>query len=206
MRHKVVSPPTSEPVTLEEVKEYLRVTHDHEDDVIDGQIRASRRLCENAARMAFIEQTRETVYRLPYYVPDNSFFTTSRVVDPDHINQGVSLIAPPIKEITSISAYKQIDALTTVPSTAYRFNADSRLIEWIPEFFIPLLPVNEFLKVVYKCGLPVDEFKVQFPDILEAIKITTAVLYDERGYSKQGLPPAAWQLLSPYWTSPTFHR
>lgn len=54
----IVTPPSFEPVTLDEAKLHLRVTHDMEDDLISALISAARELCEVEARRQFVS----TVY------------------------------------------------------------------------------------------------------------------------------------------------
>lgn len=49
--------PALEPVTLAEAKAWLRVTHDSEDDLISGLIRAAREEVERATGAALIDQS-----------------------------------------------------------------------------------------------------------------------------------------------------
>lgn len=48
------TPPEAEPLTLEEAKAHLRITHDADDDVINALIRAARGMCENDTGLALI--------------------------------------------------------------------------------------------------------------------------------------------------------
>lgn len=45
----------SEPVTLEEAKEWMRVTHDDEDSLIQGLIVAAREYCETYTEQVFLD-------------------------------------------------------------------------------------------------------------------------------------------------------
>ncbi|MBE7183646.1 MAG: phage head-tail connector protein [Methylobacterium mesophilicum] len=48
--------PTVEPVTLAQAKAYLRVTHESEDGLIEGLVRAAREAVEDQTGLALIEQ------------------------------------------------------------------------------------------------------------------------------------------------------
>ena len=52
----VLSAPSCEPVTLEELKSFLRITHNHEDGVLSGYIKAARMFCENYTGKSFINR------------------------------------------------------------------------------------------------------------------------------------------------------
>jgi uncharacterized phiE125 gp8 family phage protein len=56
---KRVAPPSSEPISVEEAKEYCRVETDTENAMILGLIMAAREYCETFQRRAFITQTWE---------------------------------------------------------------------------------------------------------------------------------------------------
>jgi len=63
---KVITPPTAEPVSLDLVKQQIRIIHDDEDVLIESYIKASRQYCEDVQGRAYIEQTiRYTLDRWP---------------------------------------------------------------------------------------------------------------------------------------------
>lgn len=59
MKLTVVTPPATEPLSLVEVKEYLRIDGTDQDAVLGAIIKAARRFCENVQRQAYITQTLE---------------------------------------------------------------------------------------------------------------------------------------------------
>lgn len=57
MKSKVTIQPTIEPVTLEEVKEHLRIDSNEEDPLINSYIEAARIIAEDSTGRKFISQT-----------------------------------------------------------------------------------------------------------------------------------------------------
>ena len=70
---RVITPPASEPVTLEAAKLHCRVDHDAEDTLISSLITAARAYCEGVQNRAYVEQTLElTLDTFPppvFYLP-----------------------------------------------------------------------------------------------------------------------------------------
>ena len=50
----ITTPPAAEPLTLEEAKAHLRITHDADDDAINALISAAREMCESYTGLALI--------------------------------------------------------------------------------------------------------------------------------------------------------
>ena len=63
MRLKVIVPPASEPVSLQEMCAYLRLDCDEEQSLIGQLIKAARQYCEDFQRRAYLRQTLELVDR-----------------------------------------------------------------------------------------------------------------------------------------------
>jgi hypothetical protein len=204
MRLQLVTPPATEPVSLADAKQFLRVSHKHDDGMITAQIKAARTLCENTARMSFIEQTWQADYRLPHVDYDAAYHINQKNFDPDRINTGIAFRRGPVKEVKEVKVYLTADAQVAAPDGSWKFDETRQYLQWVRDKFRPVIDTNDFITIQYKAGLSVSDFAAKYADINEAIKICVAAMYDQRGYSKQSVPPLAWQILRQYWSSPTY--
>ncbi len=59
-KRKVITPPAEEPITLEATKSYLRIGHDHEDDLILHLIQSARARLESTGKLDLISKTVQT--------------------------------------------------------------------------------------------------------------------------------------------------
>lgn len=108
MRLKLATPPASEPVSLAEAKEQLRIDHSDEDGFITGLIEAARLYFEEAARRAFITQT----WRLSLDEwPDDS--------------DEIELPRPPLQSVTSVVYTDEDGNATTWSTDDYIVDTDS---------------------------------------------------------------------------------
>lgn len=87
MSLRVITPPAAEPVSLETVKEHLRIDHDIEDALLDSYIAAARETGEKLSRRAFITQTLEMT------------------VDDWPSDLMLRLWRPPLQSVTSVKYY-----------------------------------------------------------------------------------------------------
>lgn len=61
MKTKVIIPPTEEPISLEDVKQYLRISGNDDDILVASLIRQAREWCEDFQGRKFVTQTLEGV-------------------------------------------------------------------------------------------------------------------------------------------------
>lgn len=54
---KVITPPTVEPVSVEEIKDHLRIINDEEYSYLEGLIQAAREYCEAHSNRSYVQQT-----------------------------------------------------------------------------------------------------------------------------------------------------
>lgn len=86
---KLITPPTAEPVALDEMKLHLRVDHTDEDALILSYVRTARELGEGMARRAFVTQTLEMV------------------IDEWPAKFVLGLLRPPLQSVTSVTYYDE---------------------------------------------------------------------------------------------------
>ncbi len=116
------TPPGAEPLTLEEVKTFLRVEHDNDDDVVMGLISAARQFCEQATGRSLI--TRGYSLYLDRW-PDEP---SGRSAWWDGVREGaavpvtsagLSLPRPPLLFVTRINVYSIADVATEISASDY---------------------------------------------------------------------------------------
>lgn len=119
MANKIYSQPATEPVTLAEVKEYLRLDGNDHDALLNSLITSCRQWCEQYQNRAYITQTWETwldkwkfpirlarpplqsVTHIKYYTTDNTELTwastqyqVDAITDPARVNLAYNITAP----------------------------------------------------------------------------------------------------------------
>jgi len=137
MAIKIITEPTTEPVTLDEAKAHCRVDGTDEDDLITTLIVAARQYCEQRQNRAYLTQTLElTLDRWPRFP--------------------VNIPHPPLVSVESIKYYGTDDTEYIWSTTEYFVDADSepgrvslRYAKTTPT--VTLRPVNG-VKVRYVAG------------------------------------------------------
>lgn len=119
MASKIVTQPATEPVTLTEVKEYLRIDGNDHDTLLTSLIASARLWCEQYQNRAYITQTWETwldrwqfpirlaraplisVSSIKYYSSDNTELTwastqyqVDAITDPARVNLAYNITPP----------------------------------------------------------------------------------------------------------------
>lgn len=104
---KLITPPTQEPITLNEAKTHLRVDGTAEDSLITGLIVAARQYVEATTHRAIMEQT----WRMSI-----DEFPDDRVI---------YLSAPPLITIDNVTYYDEIGTKQTLSTASYFVDGDS---------------------------------------------------------------------------------
>lgn len=165
MAIRVVTPPTVEPVTLDEVKLHCRIDHDDEDTLLTTLITAARQYCETFTGRAFITQTIQ--YDLPRWPQRKAIYLPS----------------PSLQNVVSVTWW-DVEGNDTVLTAGTDY-----LVDTAPEPGMVLLPdgilwPNEPLYTVHPIrveyvagyGLAAD-----VPEYIKAaIKLYAAALYENR--------------------------
>ncbi|WP_445501830.1 head-tail connector protein [Microvirga sp. G4-2] len=176
-----VDGPAVEPVTLPEMKAYLRVDDETEDDLISGLIRAARLMVESASRRILIEQR----WRV--------------VMDRWPIGGKVPLPISPLLAVDGIKVFDAAGIPIEVPAGSIEVDPASDppwiLITNAPE---PGKPRNG-IEIALHAGYGASPDAVPAPLKL-AIRILVAHWYENRGdvAGEQILPPEAMALTAPF--------
>ena len=202
----VTTPPAVEPLTLPEAKEYLRVSHDDEDDLISDTIAAARELIETVTRRQLMTATLElTLDAFPR--PDRCDPTTyggglmNSYADaygggPTVWGQGQAIVIPrpPLQSVTSITYVDQGGATQTLASNAYQVDAKNEPGRILPAFnaYWPLTrnQINA-VTVTYVAGWTSQTLPKKVKSLA---RLLLAHLYEHRD-DDAGPPPAIKSLM-----------
>ena len=164
MAIKVITEPTTEPVSLQECKDHLRIVHDDEDTLIEAYAKAARRYVEQVlCWRALITQELELVL--------------------DNFQSQFKLPRPPLQEITSIKYTDKDGTEHTVDADNYIVDTDSEPGRIVPAYgkswpTDTLEPINA-VRIRYKAGYG-DNAEDVPQELRQAILILTAHFYEMR--------------------------
>lgn len=184
---KIVTNPESEPVSLMDVKQYLRIDDNSEDSIIADQIMEARRLIEDQINLAFISQTwRFALDQWP--AGGEAWWDGVREMSINDLYrsnmlQSVMLPRWPLVSITSITTYDE-DSNSTSITTANVFDVDTyrtpgRLTLKRGQTWPVALRANNAIEIVYVAGYA---NAASVPSTMKrAVKQLAAFLYAHRG-------------------------
>ena len=127
MQETLIQAATQEPVSLAMAKQYLRVTHSLEDEIIGTMISSARKLCEDVCRISISPQRWKVTYRLPRLDGD-AFGLTNRIVDPERIKDRCSLPRIPAVSVNGVSVLGRNGRSFNLPT--YSFDPDTSSLAW----------------------------------------------------------------------------
>lgn len=181
--YKLITQPSSEPISLDEAKEHLRVTGSDEDRLINNLITAVRQEAESYLNRLLIEQTWDLY--LDEFPEEDEEIVINKV---------------PVTAITFIKYYDSDGALQTWARTNYdldHYNEPSRVY--------PAYGISYPTPRVIKNAVNI-RFTVGYGDsgdVPDAIKsgmlLYLSYLYDNRGdQTTTGVPHAVWNIWNNY--------
>jgi uncharacterized phiE125 gp8 family phage protein len=186
MKFKTTTAVATEPVTLDQARQHLRLDtfaglHE-DDDLVTILITAAREWCEQYTRLALAEQT------------------ITAVADEFPIGR-IYLPLSPAREITSIQYYNSDNTLTTWPDTSYEYDEFDDSVSFIAGQAYPnSYSRNNAVKIVYSAGYN-EDFPLPMP-IYQAMLLIIGHLYKNREEvdlnNLQNLPMGVTTLLQPY--------
>lgn len=127
---KVITPPNEEPITLDDMKSYLRVDDDNDNMLISSLITAAREYCEGFQNRAYFSQTIElTMDHFPgqrhMRFEEFPFIAFGNGDRNRHHHKVIKLPMPPLQSVLSITYTDDSGATTTLDSSSYVVDADS---------------------------------------------------------------------------------
>lgn len=202
---RVTTAPSVEPVALDTVKSYLRISGNSEDTLIGTMIEAARSFCEEFVGRALITQTITFTLDATSEV-DSTLWEGTRTGP--HINfykDFISLPKPQVQSVTSIKTFDDADTETTFSPSKYYVDISrdpARVVLLTGESWPTALRVANAIEVVYVAGYGNSPSNVPAPIKLGMMQ-HIAYLYDQRGDMKdyqqtQAMPPAVQNLYMPY--------
>lgn len=112
--------PTSEPVTISDLREHSRITIHDEDQYAVKLIASARQWCENYTRRQFVSAT----YRLKL----DGFYGEEcccQYTEPGDGGMEIVLPYPPVQSVSSITYLDTSNATQTLASSVYELDSDS---------------------------------------------------------------------------------
>lgn len=198
----VATEPTQEPLSLQEVKQYLRIEDSTDERVIRPFIETARRFCEEHIGRALMSQTLHLF--IDAYDDTNDPLWEGTRTGPylNYYKNYITLPRPPVTSVTSVSTFDDSDNETTMAATRYYLDnvrEPARVILRQGETFPTALRVGNAIKVVYVAGYA-NSFAVPEP-IRMGLLQHIAYLYEHRGDMYDGpvqMPPMIKTLYHPY--------
>lgn len=183
MNWKVTTKPATEPVTLKELKQHCRIDTDDDDDLMIDYIRAAREFCETYQARSYVTQT-----------------ITAKL---DRFCNEITLPAPPLISVTSVSYTDTAGDSQTVSSSVYDVDTTSEpgriTIAYNQTWPTDVRLVTNAITIVYQAGYGAPS---EVPDRMkQAIKFLAAHYYEHRepvvmGVLPRNVPRAMNSLLS----------
>lgn len=181
---QIVTPPASEPLTLAEVKEFLRVDHSDDDVTLAIFITAARQLCESYTRMALLPTTFEEFFDdFPQYSGD--------------YKDEIRLSRSPVSAVTYVKYIDGNETTITANAADYKIDTISRPARISPDngWFGTYETINAVF-VRYVAGFA-NVAAVPAP-LKHGMMLVIGDMYENRTDSVKRLPTASEYLWNPY--------
>lgn len=202
---KIHTAPSSEPVTLSDTKNYLRISGSSDDTLINSLIVTARRIAEEHMGRAIISQTLQLFIDTLENYDDPLFEGIKTGPYLNYYKNYIDLPFPEVSSITHIKTFDDEDNATTFSSSKYfldNVRQPARVVLRTGETFPTALRVANAIEVQFVAGYA-DANSVPDP-IKVALFQIVAFLYEQRGdgidylQQREGIPNTVRSLLSPY--------
>jgi len=152
---KVTTEPTAEPLSLQEVKEYLRLEDASDERVVQPMITAVRQFAEEHLGRSLMQQT-ITLYLDTAIDTENPLWEGMRTApDLNYYKNYIVLPKSPVQSVTSVKTYNDSDTATTMAASKYYVDTSrepARIVLRTGESFPTALRVANAIEVIYVVG------------------------------------------------------
>ena len=180
----IVTPAASEPITLTEAKNFLRVDHTNDDTLISALITSARQLCEEYTRRILVTTTIDEYYDK---FPTNRYENLSNLI---YLSRG------PVSSITSLKYVNEIGSEVTISSSLYITDliSEPARVQSVSGWFAAAGVVNQVI-VRYVVGTSVSSIP---KPLIQGMMLVISDLYDQRNDRVKRFPTASEYLWNPY--------
>jgi hypothetical protein len=196
---QITTAPTQEPVSIQDVKEHLRLDDNQDERLLQTYIETARRFAEEYTKRSLASQTISFFADAYDELADPLFegFKTGPYLN--YYKNYLVLPRPPVISVTSVSTFADDDTETTFASSKYYLDnvrEPARVVLRLGESFPTALRVANAIKVIYTAGYS-SIFSIPEP-IRMGILQHVAYLYEHRGDMYEATAPFPKQLKSLY--------
>lgn len=184
MAFDIVTPAASEPITLTEAKNFLRVDGTDDDALITALISAARSMCEEYTRRILVTTTIDEYFD---QFPRNHWNGHSNIL---YLSRG------PVTSISNVSYVNEIGSTQTIDSSLYVTDliSEPARIQSTSGWTTGAGVINQLI-VRYVVGT--DVAAIPKP-LIQGMMLVIADLYDGRSDNVKRLPTASEYLWNPY--------
>ena len=180
----LVTPPAVEPISLVQAKNWLRIDHAFEDELVTALIASARLVVESAARRMLISQT-------------------WRLVMDEWPSGEIAVPLAPVRQVLALRTLNASGAATIVAPTSYVV-ATAGGIGRIRFLLVPPAPLRKIAGVEIDVDLGFGTAPSSVPENLKtAMRLLIGRWYEQRGDVEsdgafERMPPAVAALIAPY--------
>ena len=184
MAYSIVTAAASEPITLAEAKNFLRVDNSDDDDLIEALITAAREMCEQYTRRILVTTV------IDEYFDGFPNYRTPEDKDIIYLSRG------PVQSIQSLKYVDEIGSEETVSSSSYVSDiiSEPARVASVAGWFATGGIINQVI-VRYTVGTSVADIP---KPLKQGMMLIISELYDNRGDRVRQLPTASEYLFNPF--------
>lgn len=177
--------PTIEPLTVQEAKDWARITDDAEDDLVEGLIRSARAHVEQLSGRALLTQTWELYL--------------------DEFPEQIDIPRPPLQSVTHVKYIDANGTLQTLASSEYTVDTKAEPGRIVPAYGkswpgTRTEPNAVQVRFVAGYGLEASDVDAKAPELRQAIGVLVGTMYEQRETNTDAamvdVPEAFYQLVN----------